>query len=220
MAAATSVMTKRVYAMIDGLFGRHTRGLWERLARVLVWMGCSPNAVTLAGLFLVIMSSLAYVWHGNSLVFGLCLAFALTTDGLDGAVARLTDRSSRFGGYLDAVVDRYQEVIILGTLAFVLDCWPQAFVAITGAMLTSYNKARTALEIEIDNNDWPDLLERLERMLFLIVLLLAEGFLAHLQWAIVPLGILVLGLLSHLTAVQRFLRARQRILAADQQDRD
>ena len=205
--------------MIDGLFGRHTRGLWERLARVLVWMGCSPNAVTLAGLFLVVISSLAYVWHGNSLVFGLCLAFALTTDGLDGAVARLTNRSSRFGGYLDAVVDRYQEVIIFGTLAFVHDCWPQAFVAITGAMLTSYNKARTALEIEIDNNDWPDLIERLERMLLLIALLLVEGFFDPPRWAIVPLGILGLGLLSHLTAVQRFLRARQRILAADQQDR-
>ncbi len=204
--------------MIDGLFGRHTRGLWERLARVLIWMGWSPNAVTLAGLLLVILSCLAYVWHGNSIVFGVCLAFALTTDGLDGAVARLTHRTSRFGGYLDAVVDRYQDLIIFGTLAFVQDCWPQAFVAITGAMLTSYNKARTALEIDIDNNDWPDLLERLERMLLLIVLLLAEGFFDHPQGDIVPYGILGLGLLSHLTAVQRFMRARQRILAADKQD--
>jgi archaetidylinositol phosphate synthase len=204
--------------MIDGFFGRHTRRLWERLARVLVWMGYSPNAVTLAGLFLVLISAAAYAWHGNSLVFGLCLAVALTTDGLDGAVARLTGRSSHFGGYLDAVVDRYQELLIFAAIAWVHDCWPQAFVAVTGAMLTSYNKARVALEMEIDNNDWPDLLERLERMLIVIALLLADAWFAHAQWAVLPYGLLALGLLSHLTAVQRFMRARQRIVAVDQQN--
>jgi archaetidylinositol phosphate synthase len=204
--------------MIDGFLGRHTRRLWERLARVLVWMGCSPNAVTLAGLFLVVITTLAYVWHRNSLILGLCLALALTTDGLDGAVARLTGRSSRFGGYLDAVVDRYQELIIFAAIAWVHDCWPQAFVAVTGAMLTSYNKARVALEMEIDNNDWPDLLERLERMLIVIALLLVDAWLGPTRWAVVPYGILVLGLLSHVTAVQRFMRARQRIVAVDKQN--
>ena len=73
--------------MIDARFGAHTRRIWEFLARGLIRAGCSPNAVTLAGLVLVVLASLAYLWHGNSLVYGLCLVVALASDGLDGAVA-------------------------------------------------------------------------------------------------------------------------------------
>lgn len=200
--------------MIDGYFGDRTRRIWEFLARGLVRAGWSPNAVTLAGLVLVVVASLAYLWHGNSLIYGLCLAFALASDGLDGAVARLTGRSTRYGGYLDAVVDRYQEIIVLAAIAWMHDCWPAAFLVITGALLTSYNKARVALEIPIDNNDWPDLLERLERMILIIALLLADTLLAGfgMHAAVLPWGLLALGLLTHLSALQRFMRARQRLV--------
>lgn len=203
--------------MIDGKFGAHTGRIWEILARGLARAGVSPNAVTLAGLWLVLGASAAYLWHENSLIYGLCLALALTTDGLDGAVARLTQRATRYGGYLDAVVDRYQEVAVFAAIAQVADCWPAAFVAITGSLLTSYNKARVALEIEVDNNDWPDLLERLERMIIVILLLLADTLLplAGLEFAVLSGGLLVLGLLAHLTAFQRFLRARRRIMEFD-----
>jgi archaetidylinositol phosphate synthase len=201
--------------MIDSHFGAYTSRIWEFLARGLVRAGWSPNAVTLAGLVLVVVASLAYLWHRNSLVYGLCLALALTSDGLDGAVARLTGRSTRFGGYLDAVVDRYQEIFVLAAIAWVQDCWPVAFFAITGALLTSYNKARVALEIAIDNNDWPDLLERLERMLILIALLLADTLLQGHGWLVLPGGVLLLGALAHLTAFQRFLRARRRLVESD-----
>ena len=203
--------------MIDARFGAHTRRIWEFLARGLIRAGCSPNSVTLAGLVLVVLASLAYLWHGNSLAYGLCLVVALASDGLDGAVARLTGRSTRFGGYLDAVVDRYQEIIVLGTIAWVHGCWPAAFFAVTGALLTSYNKARVALEIAVDNNDWPDLLERLERMIVLIALLLADTLLAVHGWPILPGGLLLLGGLAHLTALQRFLRARRRLIERDLQ---
>jgi hypothetical protein len=82
-------------------------------------------------------------------------------------------------------------------------------------LLTSYNKARVALEIAIDNNDWPDLLERLERMLILIALLLADTLLQGHGWPILPGGVLLLGALAHLTAFQRFLRARRRLVESD-----
>ncbi|MBI5330536.1 MAG: CDP-alcohol phosphatidyltransferase family protein [Betaproteobacteria bacterium] len=201
--------------MIDGHFGDRTRRIWEFLARGLVRAGCSPNGVTLAGLALVLVASLDYLWRRDSLVYGLCLAFALSSDGLDGAVARLSGRSTRYGGYLDAVADRYQEIAVLAAIAWVADCWPAAFFAITGALLTSYHKARVALEIRIDNNDWPDLLERLERMILLIALLLADALLSPHDWPLLPGGLLVLGALAHLTALQRFLRARQRLMQAD-----
>ena len=89
---------------------------------------------------------------------------------------------------------------------------------VSGAFITSYNKARAAMEIPVNNLDWPDLLERLERMVLLIVLLLLDPFVPDIPFTHLPLlatGLLVLGALAHFTAIQRFLRARRRIREVD-----
>ena len=142
-------------------------------------------------------------------------AIAFTFDGLDGAVARMRGLSSRYGGYLDAVVDRYQELVVYITLALVTGWWLLCLLAITGSLMTSYNKARTAVEIPIDNNAWPDLLERLERVAILCAALVFDP-LIHLprSWgaSVLSLAILLIGVLSHVTAIQRFIRARGLIL--------
>ena len=205
--------------MLDGRHGSRMNALWETLAAGLARAGFSPNAITVAGLALVAGACVAYPLHGNSLVFAAWLAVAFAFDGLDGAVARLNGRATRFGGYLDAVADRYQEIAVLAAIAWVHDAWPAAFLAVTGSLLTSYNKARAAMEIPIDNGAWPDLMERMERLLLLLALLVL-----HSVSAVVPgttagslhAGIVVLGVLSHFTAAQRFFRARRRIEAADE----
>ena len=191
--------------MLDARYGAALNRVWDSLARVLVRAGFSPNAVTLAGLILVVAAALAYVVHRDDRVFGVSLAVAFAFDGLDGAVARLTGRASPFGGYFDAVVDRYQELIAIAAIACVHDLWPAAFFAVTGGFLTSYNKARVALEMPVNNLDWPDLIERLERLLIVIAILV---------FGLVGAGLWILGALAHATALQRFLRARRRLLAA------
>jgi len=200
--------------MLDGRYGDRLNRLWEFLARGLARSGLSPNAVTLAGLVLVVAGAAAYPIHRDSLVFAVWLALAFSFDGLDGALARLTGRSSKFGGYLDAVVDRYQELAVLAAIAWVHDAWPAALLVVSGGFLTSYNKARAAMEIEIDNAGWPDLFERLERVIFLVALLAIGRFLPVVPGTDVPLmpaGLVVLGVLAHATALQRFARARARI---------
>jgi phosphatidylglycerophosphate synthase len=204
--------------MIDGRYSAKLNRLWETLGAGLARTGWSPNAVTLTGFALIAAACAAYLVHRNELLFALCLAVAFSFDGLDGAVARLTGRSTRYGGYLDAVTDRYQEILVFAAIAWVRDLWPLAFLVLSGALLTSYNKARVALEIAIDNTDWPDLIERLERIVLTIALLLADALIAPpaaWPWSILASGLLVLGVLSHATALQRFLRARARILAQD-----
>jgi phosphatidylglycerophosphate synthase len=179
--------------------------VWDFLGRALARTGLSPNAVTVTGLVLVAAAAGAYLQHRNDLVFGVCLAVAFAFDGLDGAVARVTGRASRFGGYLDAVIDRYQEMIALAAIAWVHDLWPAAFLVLSGSFLTSYNKARVALEMPVGNFEWPDLIERFERVVILI---------AVLVFGVVGAGLLVLGALAHATALQRFWRARRRLLDA------
>lgn len=193
--------------MLDGLYAQRMNRVWDFLARGLAKSGISPNVITVSGLVLVAAAAAAYPFHGNSLVFGVWTALAFAFDALDGAVARLTGRSSKFGGYLDAVVDRYQELAVLAAIAYVHDAWPHALLVVSGGFLTSYNKARAAMEVPVDNGDWPDLIERLERILFVCVLLVIGYWFP----VVVPWGLVVLGVLAHLTAVQRFFRARSRI---------
>jgi len=197
--------------MLDGTNKALSDRLWDALAAPLARAGLTPNQITWAGLVLVLLNcALFYVWH-NTFWFGIGLAIAFTFDGLDGAVARMRGLSSKYGGYLDAVVDRYQEIAVYLTLALVTGWWFLAFLAITGSLMTSYNKARTAVEIPIDNNSWPDLLERLERVFILSAALIFDSFI-HLPAAwnvsLLSLAMLAIGVLSHLTALQRFIRAR------------
>ena len=189
--------------MLDGRYATTMNRVWDFLGRALARTGMSPNAVTLTGLVLVAGAAAAYLHHRNDLAFGVSLAVAFGFDGLDGAVARVTGRATRFGGYLDAVVDRYQEMIALAAIAWVHDLWPAAFLCLSGSFLTSYNKARVALEMPVGNAEWPDLIERFERVVILI---------AILAFGVVGAGLLVLGALAHASAVQRFWRARRRLL--------
>ena len=191
--------------MIDGLNRSWTGRLWEDIARPLARTGVTPNQVTLIGLALVLCNCAAFYAHGDTLVFGLGLIFSFAFDSLDGAVARLQGTSSKYGGYLDAVIDRYQEMIALAAIAWVHDLWPAAFLVLSGSFLTSYAKARVALEIPVGNFEWPDLIERFERVVILIAILV---------FGVVGPGLLVLGALAHATALQRFWRARRRLLDA------
>lgn len=204
--------------MIDGLFKRHIDPLWESMATPLVRMGMTPNQVTATGLVLVCATSALYLWHGNPALFGLTLAFAFAFDALDGAVARRRSMCTKSGGYFDAMVDRYQELAVLAALAAVNDLWALALLAFSGGVLTSYAKARTAIEIPIRNEAWPDLFERLERIIFLCAMLLAAGGLSLAgiaPAATIAVGLAIYALLAHLTSVQRMRRAVALLRAAD-----
>jgi len=211
--------------MIDGLFKRHIDPLWESLSTPLIRLGMTPNQVTGTGLVLVAAVSAAYLWHENAALFGLTLAVAFAFDALDGAVARRRAMCTRSGGYFDAMVDRYQELVVLAAIAAVHDLWVLALFALAGGVFTSYAKARTAIEIPISNEAWPDLFERLERVIFLCAMLLLAGAapLAGLTaTSVVAVGLGLYAGLSHLTAVQRMRRAVAMLTAADRDaaDRD
>ena len=195
--------------MIDGWFKRHIDPLWEAAARPLVAAGLSANQVTLIGLALIAANSLAFLWHRSTLWFGLGLALSFAADALDGAVARLRGQSSMFGGYLDAMTDRYQELFVLLAIAVVSGQWLASFLVLSGAFITSYAKARTAIERPIDNVAWPDMFERLERIIYICAMLVLDGLAQSLLATklVLVAGLWLLAVLTHATAIQRMLRA-------------
>lgn len=202
--------------MIDGLIKTKIDPLWEAMATPLVRAGLTPNQVTFAGLILVSLASLAYLWHGQALIYGLTLAASLVFDALDGAVARRRDMRSRRGGYFDAMVDRYQELIVLATLGYMHDAWALALLALSGSVFTSYAKARTAIETEISNDDWPDLFERMERVIFICVMLALAGLVGSYGQTVVTVGLGIFAALAHFTALQRGFRAAEMLRELDQ----
>ena len=193
--------------MIDGLFKKYIDPLWEMPARPLSRV-LTANQVTLMGLGLIAVVSLAYVWHQAPFWYAITLAIAFSADSLDGAVARLRHESSAFGGYLDAIVDRYQEMIAIAALAYVSDAWAAGFFALSGAFLTSYMKARAAMETKVDNVAWPDFFERQERIFFIGLALVLQSLLGS-SLDVIPGALWLLAILTHATALQRFLRARK-----------
>jgi len=201
--------------MIDGLMKNVIDPMWERMAQPLVRAGLTPNQVTGLGFGLVVVTSGLYLLHQNSLVFGLMLAFAFAFDALDGAVARQREMMTKLGGYFDAMVDRYQELVVLAAIAWVTDLWALALLAFSGAMITSYAKARTAIEITVQNEAWPDLFERLERIIFTCVLLVIDGV-SPATW-IMPVGLGIYAALCHITALKRARRAAKLLSDADGQ---
>ena len=196
--------------MIDGFFKSHIDPVWESVARPLARV-CTANQVTVTGLCTVLVMCASYLVYGSTLWFGIGLILAFSTDSLDGAVARLRGEASRFGGYLDAIVDRYQELAVLAVLAVKTDNWPAAFFVLAGSFLTSYAKARTAVEMPISNIDWPDLFERQERIIFLCLLLVVNGLVGewvNLHFDFMEVGLWTMAALCHFTALQRFIRTR------------
>lgn len=183
------------------------------LASALAALDIPPSALTLAAPCLTALTCLWVVRTKAILPFCAVMALVGGLDALDGAVARAGGRVTKFGAYLDAMCDRYVEVMVALAAATVTGYWALTMLVLSGALLVSYAKARAAMEVPVTNTEWPDLMERTERSIVFLAGLAASVL---VPWR--PLGrdlfwwaLLLLSILIHGTAVQRLLRARRLI---------
>lgn len=173
----------------------------------------TPNQVSWLGLILVVCNCALYLYHQNSFWLGMGLALSYLFDAMDGLVARKQGTVSKFGGYLDAIIDRYQEIATCLVLSIVTGWWLLVFFIITGSMLTSYSKARVAIEMPVDNKGWPDLLIRHRRLWLLSFALLGDASVPWLLYFVLS----SLAAMSYFTAIQRYFRARSMLSLLDRQ---
>ncbi len=186
--------------MYSSEFKRSMRRLMERfVAPILGRLGITPNMVTLVGLLLT-GGVAAVLATGNLFLGGWLLIAAGLFDLFDGALARATNQSSRFGAFFDSIIDRYSEAIIfLGLLIYyqradgpqTLTAISLVYGAIIGSVMVSYARARAeGLDFECETG-W---LGRPERITILCIGLI-------LNWLIVALW--VLAIFTNITAIQR-----------------
>ena len=183
----------------------------EAVARVFLALGFSPNGITLFGLSLGLLACLWFVKYQNPVWFGILIISCGLFDLVDGAAARLTNRITKFGSYLDAMCDRVYDIAASLSAAYVSGHWALLFLGISGASLISYAKARAAMEVSIENTEWPDFMERMERSLGFVAGLILWGlfpqdFWGHdlFFWVLVGINLAVYG-----TVIQRVLRAKR-----------
>ncbi|MGQ9585111.1 MAG: CDP-alcohol phosphatidyltransferase family protein [Anaerolineae bacterium] len=190
------------------------RHLYERatlpLGRACLKLGLKPDFWTLFSIFASIVA--AMVLAQGRWGWGLALVLVTDlTDMLDGAAARAGGTPTRFGTVLDHVCDRYAEFIILaGLMASGKVNTLLVFFAATGMIMASYVRAK-AESVAPATQCTVGLVGRQEKLILLMVGLgvQAFGWLPNgIAWALA-----IIGLASHVTAIQRLLHSRKMLLA-------
>jgi archaetidylinositol phosphate synthase len=189
------------------------RGKFEKLS-IKIGIGFSkmrltPNMWTGISLLPVIIA-VYYLFYQNFLAAAILFIISSFLDMVDGSVARVTGRVSKLGAYLDTVVDRYVEgIIIFGLLfaglpGFYLPAYAWIFLFFFGGLMTTYVKAAAKEKgLTGDKELKGGLLERAERLIILFVgILLAIWNPVYLTYVLV-----VLAVLTNFTAIQRMMIA-------------
>lgn len=101
--------------MLSRLRGAMTR-LWTPLADALLRAGVTPDAVTVTGTLVVVVTALWAFPTGHLLLGGLLIALFTLTDSLDGVMARRSGRSGPWGAFLDSTLDRFGDGAIFAGL--------------------------------------------------------------------------------------------------------
>ncbi|MBU0546750.1 MAG: CDP-alcohol phosphatidyltransferase family protein [Patescibacteria group bacterium] len=148
---------------------------------------------------------LKFIISGNLKV---ALIFLITTsflDFVDGAVARKTNTASNKGAYLDTILDRYVEAIVLFSFLFLplpkllFPSYVWILFTLLGSFMTTYAKAagkeKEILKTELKKG----LIGRGERMILESLAILFGIF--NFNWTL--FCIIILAILSNITAFQR-----------------
>jgi len=133
----------------DGYISKHiNRKMSEPMAQLLAKTKVTPNQMTWAAFGIALLSFISFIL-GHNIIAGLLVQLSSIVDGIDGSLARLKGMTSEFGSFLDSVLDRYADIlIVLGLTLWSLShetyssIWLAGLLAITGIICVSYTRAR------------------------------------------------------------------------------
>lgn len=178
----------------------------DPIADWLVRRGVHPNTITAVGTACTIGGGIIYA-TGHIMTAGWFLGLTALFDVLDGTVARRSNKTSTFGAFLDSTLDRLADGALLAGLAVFYAVNPVhrsipmvvvALLALIGAFLTSYTRAR-AESLGIDAK--VGMLQRPERV---VLLSAPQAFfgLALNGWVLAAIVVLLM-VTAWITVVQR-----------------
>ena len=197
------------------MLNRHARGfftaLFSPLARWLLKMGVSPDAITIVGTAGVVVGALVFYPLGHLLWGTLFITAFIFSDVIDGIMARMQDRGGSWGNFLDSTLDRLADGALFAGLAI----WfftggadtpiaVAAVVCLVLGMVVSYVRAK-AESLGFQAN--VGIAERAERLVSVLVVTGLTGL--GLPPVVLLVTLIVLAGASLITVVQRVLAVRR-----------
>jgi len=196
-----------------------TRNRVDPLLNVIAkrFSGINPDLLTWrALLFSFFAGGFFYFSHPSSEQQNFFLFFAALFvflnglfDAIDGKVAKLTQKMSARGDFLDHALDRYADVFMVGGLALSSWCRPPiGLLAIVGVLLTSY--MGTQAQAIGYKRDYSGLLGRADRLVLLMIFPILQHIALQvsleLPWSItiIELVLVYFAVVGNITAIQRF----------------
>jgi phosphatidylglycerophosphate synthase len=182
------------------------------LGRVCLRLGLTPDTLTLISLVLGAVA--AYLTARGAFLWGIFFILAMgAADMLDGATARAGGTANPYGTVFDHVVDRYAEfLILLGIMLSGVVAPGWAMFTVVGMLMASYVRARAESTGLVPSAN-VGFAGRQEKLAVLMIGMALQPFLP--EWRVLEWGTIAVGVLSHITAVQRLLYARRAILGGD-----
>jgi archaetidylinositol phosphate synthase len=168
-------------------------------------IGLTPNTVTAIGFVLASCSAVAYglaassrpLWLIGAVILFLASGFC---DTLDGVLARTYNQATKFGGFLDSLLDRYADAFVFAAIIINTELQVNvvlSLVALASSFMVSYTRARAeAVGVKMES---VGIAERAERMIILAVASIASIF-----WLpALSIGIGAIAVLATFTVLQR-----------------
>ncbi len=200
------------------MLNRFARALFTRIFRpvaaFLVRRGVSPDLVTLVGTVGVVVGALVFFPRGEFFWGTLFITAFVFSDLVDGTMARMTERSSRWGAWLDSTLDRVGDAAVFAGIAlwFAGDGDDRLLLVLSlyclsSGAVVSYAKARAE---ELGMTADVGITERADRLVVVLVATGLDGLgVPYLQ--AIALWYVAVG--STVTIAQRTLAVRRQSLA-------
>ena len=171
----------------------------EKLGNSFASTGISPTGWSVIGLVFAFASAFFYGWNMefSLIIGGIVLLAAGFFDIVDGQVARVTQKVSKTGGFLDSVFDKIAEVaIFFGILVGGFAEPYLVFLAISLSLLVSYTRSKAeSLGIKLQGIG---IGERAERLLVIAIV----GIIGFMEYAVI-----IVIIIAGITFVQRIIIA-------------
>ncbi|MBI3629658.1 MAG: CDP-alcohol phosphatidyltransferase family protein, partial [Candidatus Rokubacteria bacterium] len=127
---------------------RQSLRVWtDPVGRLLLRLRLRPNHLTVCGLGVSILTAAAFA-SGRPRGAGLLLTLAGLFDFFDGSLARVSGQVTPFGAFLDSVIDRYSDLVVLLGIVVFFARTPHtrgaivAMAGLVGSVMVSYTRAR------------------------------------------------------------------------------
>jgi CDP-diacylglycerol--glycerol-3-phosphate 3-phosphatidyltransferase len=202
--------------MLNRLLRAFATRLLTPLARWFLKLGVSPDIVTIVGTFGVCFAALFFYPRHQFFWGSLVIAIFALSDSLDGVMARLSGRSTKWGAYLDSTLDRVADSAIFGGLVLWYSAGGStpylaalALACLILGSVVSYAKAR-AEGLGMTAN--VGIADRAKRV---VVVLLATGLVGlGVPQVLLTVVLAGLALASLITVIQRMLEVRRQAFTA------